>query len=447
MNVFIAGGGRVGFHLARLLSRDRQDVTVIEADQDQVDQIDYALDVKTIRGDGSSVMMLQSVGAASAELFVASMGNDEKNLIAAATAKGLGAQVSVARVDNPMYLESQMLYETVLGIDYILSPDALAALEIANFIQHPGVVASEDFGRGLVQLRQVRVERSPTRGGKTIKDVIAPGSGVLMGVVDRKGQSFIPHGDSIIEPGDFVTLIGHKNKLPSIQKMFHGDETRVRRVAIMGGSTIGKRVAKALEGKVKSVKLFERREDRCVSLSADLDKTKVVARDASSRVSLEQEHVDDVDVFVSATRDDERNIMAGVLAKEVGAKNVVAVINQPDFAPLVSRLGIDYAVTPRASIANRILKLAHQRQFTALAVLDEGEIEVLEFALGQHSTVLGRALKDISPKLPRDTLIATIIRGDKVIVPGGEDKLLAGDSVVLIADADAVDQARKILQK
>jgi trk system potassium uptake protein TrkA len=144
-------------------------------------RIDYALDVSTATGDGSSVLLLQSLNVGSAELFVASMGNDEKNLIAAATAKGLGAKVVVARVDNPLYMESNILYETVLGIDYILSPDALAALEIANYIEHPGILISHEFGKGRAQMLQVRAAKSPTRNGKTLKDVIRPGSGVLLG--------------------------------------------------------------------------------------------------------------------------------------------------------------------------------------------------------------------------------------------------------------------------
>lgn len=447
MNIFVAGGGRVGFHLARLLSSENQDVTVIEADQDQVELIDYSLDVSTVCGDGSSVMLLQSVGVRNADLFVASMGNDEANLIAAATAKGLGAKQVVARVDKAMYVESNILYETVLGIDYILSPDALAALEIASYIEHPGIIAQEDFGRGLVRMMQIIADKTPTVNGKTIKDVITPGSGALIGVIERAGACFIPRGDSVVEPGDHVALIGHKDKLPKLQRLFQDTEQKPRRVAIMGGSAVGMRVAKALDGNVKSVKLFERREDRAELFATQLNKVKVVCRDAASRVALEQEHIEGVDFFVAATSDDERNIMAGVLAKEVGAKAVIAIINQPDFAPLVRRLGIDLAVTPRASVANRIIKLAHQTMFTSLAILAEGQIEVMEFNADKNSPVIGKPLKDVAAKFPREALIATILRGDRVIVPSGNDSVQEDDSLIVIAMQTAVETVRKVLQK
>jgi trk system potassium uptake protein TrkA len=233
----------------------------------------------------------------------------------------------------------------------------------------------------------------------------------------------------------------------AVQRLFLPDEGVSRSVAIMGGSTIGLRVAQGLENKMKSVKLFERREDRSEALAAILRKAKVVRRDAATRVALEQEHIDKVDVFVAATNDDERNIMAGVLAREVGAKTVVCVVQQPDFAPLVERLGIDLAVTPRACVANGILKLAHQGAVTSLSVLSEGQAEVMEFPVSDSAPVLDRPLREVSGKIPRGALIATIIRGDKVIVPGGDDAVRAGDSLIVIASQEALEPVRRLLAK
>ena len=258
MNIFIAGGGRVGSHLAKLLCADRQNVTVIEANPDEAEKIDYALDVSTVVGDARSVMLLQSLGAGGADLFVAAMGNDEVNLIAAATAKGLGAKQVAARVNNAMYVESQVLYESLLSVDYLLSPDSLAALEIANFIEHPGVLDTEVFGRGLVQMRQVRTLANSTADGKALKDIILPRTGVLLGLISRNGDSIIPHGDTVVQAGDLVTLIGHREKMDSVQKLLWGHEARSVRVAIMGGGVIGLRLALTLDDKIQTVKLSPR---------------------------------------------------------------------------------------------------------------------------------------------------------------------------------------------
>ena len=446
MNIFIAGGGRVGFHLAQLLASDKQNVTVIDVDPEQREQIDYALDVSSVVGDASSAMLLQQIGVAEADLFVASMGDDATNLIAAATAKGLGAKTVVARVDNPTYIESGVLYESILGVDYILSPEALAANEIANYIEYPGRLAAKDFGRGLIKMRQIRVTKSPMEEGKTLADVLPPGGGVLLAVVERRGESFIPRGDTVIEAGDHVTFVGHHEKLEAVQKRFQGKDAKPRRVVIMGGNPLGLRLAQLLENKIKSVKIFERREDRAAVLATKLTKAKVVCRDASVRSSLEQEHIEAVDIFVAATSDDERNIMSCVLAKEVGAKAVVSIVHHPDFASLVHRLDIDLAITPRACVSNAILRLVHQDQVTSLAVLAEGRIEVVEAEIGKDSPLLNRPLKDPKNRFPREALIAAVLRGEEVIVPSGDDMLQEGDSIVLIASAEILENALKVLQ-
>ncbi|MCC6490849.1 MAG: Trk system potassium transporter TrkA [Candidatus Hydrogenedentes bacterium] len=444
MNIFIAGGGRVGYHLARLLSLESHDVTVVETETNRVEQVDYALDVSVVEGNAASIMLLTESGAGSADLFVSVTGSDEVNLISAAIAKGLGAKQVVARVDDPMYIESSVLYETVLAIDYLLSPEALNALEIAKYLENPGVVSTEDFGRGLVKMRQLRVTKSPVSRGKTLKDIQFP-AGTLVGAITRNGHTVIAHGDASIEPGDLVTFIGEKDQIEHILGMFKGSEVKAEKVVIMGGSSIGLHLARILEDRGQSPKIIDWNLERCNTLAGTLLKTKVVCRDATSRVALEQEHVDRADVFIACTGDDEKNIMASVLAKEVGATQAIAVVHQPDFAPLVRKLGIDHAVTPRASIANRILKLVHQQNVSSLAVLEEGDVEILELAVNGNASVLGKALKDI--RLPRGALVAGILRKDKVIVPKGDSTIQTGDSIILIVNAETLESVQKLFQK
>lgn len=441
MNIFIAGGGRVGFHLARLLSAEHHDVTVIELDPNQLEHIDYSLDVSTIQGNAGDVLLLKSAGVGAADLFLGATGDDEINLICCTTAKGLGAGQVVARVHDTMYTDSDILYETIMNIDYILSPEALTAHEIVTYIENPGMVTMESFGRGLVQMRQMRVAKVPLGAGQTLKDLALP-PGVLLGVVSRNGHVEIPHGDSTLEEHDVVTLIGRKEQMAETQALFQGVEVTHDKVVIMGGSRIGLHLAQVLENRGKAVKLFDWNMARCKELAAALKKTKVVCRDATSRLSLEQEHVDGAHIFVAVTRDDERNIMASVLAKEVGAKETLAVVHQPDFAPLVSKLGIDHAVTPRACIANRILKLVSQRSVSSLAVLEEGQVEIIEFKVGGESSVLGSRLSDV--KFPRNCLVASILRGEEVIVPRGDDEIHADDSIIVIAAAEALDAVRSL---
>lgn len=444
MNVFIAGGGHVGFHLARLLCAENHDVTVIESDATRLEQVDYALDASTVLGNAASALQLQAVGVGEADLFVALSGSDEINLVAATAAKGMGAKVVVARVQDPVYIESSFLYETIMGIDYILSPDALTAREISTYIEEPGVLASDDFGRGLVRMRQLRVTKSPTTDGKTLKDIQLP-SQVLVCLLVRHGEITVPHGDAIIEPGDLVTLVGQRDMMDEVNELFQGTEAKAEKVVIMGGNSVGLHLAQNLEQRIRTVKLFDWNLARCHELAAKLKKVKVVCRDATSRLTLEQEHVEGADFFVSTTRDDARNILAAVLAKEIGAKRSIAVVHQYDFAPLVGKLGIDHAVTPRACLANRILKLVHEGGVSSLSVLEEGQVEILEIAVEEHASVAGKPLADIA--FPEGALAATILRGDKVIVPRGDDTILEGDSVIVILKAEALEAVKKLFQR
>lgn len=444
MNIFIAGGGRVGFHLARLLSAENHDVVVIESDQNQVEQVDYSLDVRTVHGRAEDVLLLKSLDVGSADLFVAATGVDEINLITATTAKGLGAKQVVALINDPIYTESDILYETVMGIDYILSRQALTAHEIVNYIEHPGTVATESFGRGLIQMLEMRVAEVPLRNGETLKDIALP-KDMLLGVIGRNGDVEIPHGGSTLQAGDFVTLIGRKESMDETVKLFQGVEVRYDKVVIMGGSSTSLHLAKVLENSGRSVKVFEWNMGRCNEMAAILKKTKIVCRDATSRLALEQEHVDGADIFVAATHDDERNIMASVLAKEVGAREALAIVHQPDFAPLVAKLGIDHAVTPRACIASRILKLVNQERSAALAVLEDGKIEIVEFNLSPSMPMLGEPLHSI--KFPKNCLVASIVRGEEVIVPKGPDVLQAHDSVIVIVESRSLEAVQKLFQQ
>jgi trk system potassium uptake protein len=443
MNIFIAGGGRVGYQLARLLAKDNHNVTVIEADQNQVDHIDYSLDVSTVTGRSQDVLLLQQLGVSDADLFIASTGVDEVNLISATTAKGLGAKTVVARVENRMYNESDILYETIMGIDYIISPQALTAHETVNYIQNPGMIGTESFGRGRVQMLQIQVTKAPHGPDESIKDIPLP-DGVLIGVISRDGVANIPYGGSKIREKDTVMLLGEKDSIKNAKRIFQGLEVRNQNVVIMGGSRTGLNLAQILEKDGHNVTLMEWSMPRCNELASELRKTKVVCRDATSRISLEQENVNNTDIFVSATHDDERNIMASVLAKEVGAKRTVAIVHQPDFAPLVRKLGIDHAVTPRSCIANRILKLTSQALSHSIAMLEDGQIEVLEFVLKDEHPLLNTPLKDI--KFPKRSLVGSILRDEKVIIPSGDDSFEPGDIVILIVNEKSIESIRKLFQ-
>ncbi len=448
MNIFIMGGGRVGSHLAELLSEEQFDVTVIEQDPTTQEKLDLSLNARIILGDGTSALLLQSLQVNEADLFVACSGSDEANLIAAAAAKSLGASKVLARVEKSVFIEENYMYENILNIDYLLSPDALVAQEIANFILYPGILASEEFAKGKIHLRKVRVTDKAEAASKTLQEVLPPGSGVLVGLLEHDERVVIPNGSDSIYPGDIVTLIGKRELIHDALLKFQGKEPLMQHVVIMGGGGIGRWIAHSLEGKIESVRLFEINIEKAHHIAESFHKgnIQVTNRDATSRNNLEQEHVTDFDLFVATTEDDERNIIAGVVGHAVGINMSAVVVHHPDFKPIVKKLGIDMIVTPREVISNSILKLLRQQTVSVSSILREDNVELLEIAVGKESRVVGKKLCELSEILPRHNIIATVMRNDEAFVPGGDDTIENGDSLVVIALASTLTETRRVLQ-
>ncbi len=448
MNIFIMGGGRVGSHIAHLLSEEEYDITVIERNVKDYERLDLFLNARIVLGDGTSAVLLQSLDVEEADLFIACTGNDESNLIAASAAKGLGARQVLARVEKYVYVEESVLYEGFLNVDYILSPDALVAQEIVNYIIYPGVLAAEDFAKSHIQLRKVQVTNDAPACGKTLREMLPPGSGVLVGLVEREEKTYIPNGEHTIKPGDKVTLIGKRDKMHDTLQTFQGKEPRMQHVVIMGGGSIGRRIAQSLEGKVEAVKLFELQPEKALRIAAGFKKRniEVIQQDATSRANLKEQHIDNFDLFISTTEDDERNIIAAVVAHELKVPMSAVVVHHPDFVPLVRKLGIDMAVTPRNALANSVLKILRQQSVITSSILREGDVEVLEIALAISSPVVGKKLSELKGLLPRDVLIATVARGEDAFVPGGNDTIEKDDSLVVIAMASSITQVQRLFQ-
>lgn len=445
MNIFILGGGRIGYHLALLLSEEKYEVTVIESDPERQEYIDQMLNAQVILGDGSSTLFLQSLNIDEVDLFVACTGYDETNLLAAAAAKGLGARQVVARVEKAPYIAESYMYDQLLNIDFILSPDALVAQEISNYVLHPGVLVSEEFSHGHILLRQVQIPEEAPAVGHLLSEIVKPDSGTLAGVIERDGKVFVPDGKTRITTGDKVSLLSKRETMSAALSLFQGRVSAMRRVAIMGAGSIGLWIAHALENQVSEVKLMERDSERAQQVASEFKKRniQVIHRDATSRDSMEQEHLGSFDLFIATTEDDERNIVAGVLAKEVGVDSVAAVVHSPDFAPLAEKLGINITVTPRSVIAGSILKIVRQKTVAASATLNEGEAEILEIEVTEKSPLKNVMLKHAKGKLPAKLLIATVMRGEDAFIPNGNTVICEGDSLILIATTENVQDIRK----
>ena len=443
-NVIIAGAGRVGSYLARLLTREDFNVIITDIDLREVEQIDDEMDLQSMECDAVDLPFHDGIDMGNTQLFVACTGNDELNMLTAATAKSLGAREVVARVERLSYLDRNIIYESMLSVDYLLSPKSLTAHAIAGAVGSPGQFKNESIARGLLQVIELRTTKSPLRFGQTLKDLQLP-EDVLVGGIARGDSVFIADGTATIQPGDIISLVGRRKQLEGARELFRSNERAVESVVIMGGGKIGSHLAGILERQNLVVKVLEYNEAVCHELSQQLRKAKIVCRDATSRKNLEMEHVNTADVFIATSHDDERNIMAGILAREVGVQQVMSVIHNPDFARLVQRLGIDMTFTPRDSFADRVVRLLHQKEGTSSTYLHDGAVELFEITVQEETRFTGKSLEEVS--FPKDSRIAGIIRDGELLVPTGDTHIHRGDTLVAMVRPENVLSFEKALHQ
>ncbi len=439
MRIVVCGAGTVGGSIASLLCLHGHSVTIIDADASHVRQIDEAYDVRGITGSASQSSVLFQAGAGSADLCLAVTGNDEVNILSASMAKAMGAKRAVARVYAPVFRDlSTFDYQRHFGVDRLLSLEHLTALELARGIRHPGSVAVENLARGDLEVHEVLVTSAEKGVGQPLKQLTMP-PGVRMGSIHREGQTWIAGAEDKIQIGDRLTMIGKQAALDEAKELFCPHSNTKSGVVIAGGGETGYHLASLLDGPRFGVVLMEQDRQRCDFLAGHLKHTTVVNSDATRHANLEEERVGSADVFVACMGEDENNIMAAVEAHDVGAQTIMALVGRPDYAHVVGKLGIDLAVSPREVVAKQVLGYLTTGPVVSKTRLSEdGELSILEIDVVAGAAVTEHVLALL--KLPEQCLIAAVIREGFAKVPGGDDSLIPGDTVVVLVANAAADQ-------
>ena len=443
MRIVVLGAGTVGTSIADELCQHGHSVTVVDHDPANTRRVNAELDVRVVTGSASQSSVLFQAGVLGADLCLAVTGFDEVNMIAASMAKAMGARRTVARVYAPVFRDlSTFDYQRHFQIDRLLSMEHLSAMELARAIRHPGVVAVENFARGELEMQELFIGQETPAVGVPLKDLKLP-AGVRIGSILRKGRMTIAVATDCVALSDRITLIGARGDIDDVKQLFEIEPPRKQGVVIAGGGETGYHLARVLEGHRFGVVLMDRDRQRCDFLAAHLKHATVVNTDAKRRANLEEERVGSADVFVTCTRDDEDNIMACVEAQELGAKRTMAIVSRPDYKNVVGKLGIDHAVSPREVIAKQILGFLNTGAVISRVPLLAGEgIEILEIEVMEGAPVTEHVLASLD--LPRECLIAAVIRETYVQVPGADDRLSPGDTVVALVADSAVDETVKL---
>ncbi|HOQ32057.1 MAG TPA: Trk system potassium transporter TrkA [Candidatus Hydrogenedens sp.] len=443
MKIVIAGAGRAGSLLAEMLYKDNE-ITIVDYDKSALDNLAGLSDVTSQLGNAQDPSLLQGLLSAGCDLFISTLGDDRSNIIASSCAKNFGAGSVSALVSDMVYINSSILYESILGIDYFLSPDQLTATDIANFTESPGLLVSEEYGNDRIQFYELRVWNQFKGSGKTLKEIMEViKEKLVIGYIKSGRQVDIPTGETRINSGDILGIFGKHDSMARAVKVFAGDWEKKKRVVILGGTSISVQIIRALKDKVSVVKLFEKDKKRAEELSQILSKYKVdIVNDDPLDNRSQLMAVKDFDVFIAPTHDDERNVVACLLAKDIGIPYAVSVIYNKQFGELVDRFGIDFSVIPYYSFLNKVLRIVYQN--TVKHLLNIRGIEIAEYEIKKSFKFLNRALKDIRYDI--GCVVAGIIREEQAIIPTGDDVIKEDDRVVIVTKADKFNDVSKLFK-
>ncbi|RAU19543.1 Trk system potassium transporter TrkA [Nitrincola tibetensis] len=452
MYIIILGAGQVGGTVAENLASEANDITIVDSDVSRLRELADRLDIRTIEGSASNPSVLESAGARDADMLIAVTNSDEVNMIACQVAHTLfNVPTKIARIREHDYLygDHALFGSKAMPVDVLISPEELVTLHIKKLIQHPGALQVLDFAGGKAQLVAVKAYYGGPLVGREIAYLRThmPKIDTRVAAIFRQDRAILPQGDTIIEVDDEVFFIAAKPDIRSVMSELRRLDKPYKRIIIAGGGNIGSRLALSLETDFQ-VKLIERSLPRCHVLSRQLNRTIVLHGSASDRELLVEENIDDTDVFCALTNDDEANIMASMLAKRLGARTVITLINNPAYVDLVQGGVIDIAVSPQQSTIGALLTHIRRGDIVAVHSLRRGAAEALEaIAHGDKgsSKVVGRTIEDID--LPPGTTIGAIIRNDKVLIAHDDIEIQNDDHVILfLVDKRRILEVERLFQ-
>ena len=446
MRVLIVGAGQVGFQLAKRLSEEDQDVVLIDLDPQKTTYVSEQLDLITVTGNGASLPVLERAGLSGAGMLLAVTSQDQSNIVACLLASQFDVDLRVARISAPEYYEpDSALARELFGIDLVISPEREVAWETLQLLVSEAATEFVHFMDDRVRLLGVRIREGAPVVAKSMAQLDHEFSDlrfVTVAIV-RDGKTEIPRGSSRIEAGDQVFLLAATDDMPSIPKLAGYEQFELRRVMIAGGNQEAVYLARHLAAQDVDCTILEYDRRRCVELAEELPEALILHGDARDPELLEMEGVEGLDGFVALTGSDSVNMLSGLLAKTMGARKVITLIHRPDYIPLVTRVGIDAAVSPRISAANAILRYVRRGGVRTVATLKGADAEAIEFEVGDEAPILHRPLKDVS--FPKGGVIGAIIRDGEVISPRGDDVLLPGDRAFVFAAPAAVPEIERLL--
>ena len=438
MKIVISGIGEMGSHLARMLSGNGHDITVIDVDTKALNELGNLADLITVEGDTTAFAVLRRAGVRRCDLFIAVNHDENQNILAAIMAKQLGAKKSIARVDNNEYLEPNNKEMFInMGIDYLFYPEKVAAQEVANLLGHTSTTDYVDFSVGLLALIVFKLEPTSPLLGHKLADLAADGSisDFRAVAITRGSQTIIPRGQDVFFEGDVVYIIARKDVAKRVTELSGQKSVEVKSLIILGGSRIGVRVALELQDEM-NIKMIEYNGEKAYRLAEELDKTLIIHEDGRNLDAMLEEGLGATDAFLAVTGRSETNILAAMQAKRMGVKKVIAEVENLNYIRLAESVGIDTIINKKRVTASNIFRFTMSTDVQAIRCLSGSEAEVLEFIVKPNSPATKCMIKDM--RLPQDVIIGGIVRGDKAFIAEGDTRINAYDRVVVFSMPESI---------
>lgn len=449
MKVAIVGAGKLGVKVATALLGGDHYITVIDKNEAVLNRISQQMDVMTVAGNGKNIKLLENCGITSFDFLLASTDSDEKNIIIASFAKKLGCSKVIARVRDPEHMKQIDFIKETMNIDHIVNPDLSITMEIYKYLVEKYTLTNGIFSSGKVAMVQFNVKKYRKLSGLSMIEVRKVLPNMLIVAISRNGKIIIPHGQTIIEDNDTIYLIGEKSEIHEFHQKVHekGKYTNLQKVMIVGGGKTGFYLADKLSEFGIAVKVIEKSKERCYYLSTHLDDVMILHGDATDTALLEEENIDEMDAFVTATGFDEENLLLALMAKQRGIEDVISKVSRQSYKNLIEKMGIDMALNPLDIITSTILRYVQGSKRIISSLLIQGQAEIMEIIASDEMKLTNVTLSELD--LPDGVLIAAIHRGNRVIIPDGNTVILPDDKVTIfcllsdIAEVESLFKPRR----
>lgn len=436
MKIIIAGAGAVGMHLAKWLSSESHDITLIDRDGDRLANIDTSVDAITITGEVTDFRVLLKANVESADLFISVTSLEEANVLSAIYAKKLGSKQCIARISQMQYLSNpETLDLKELGIDELISPESLAAREVRYLIKTNAASESIEFENGKITLLGLDIEEGAFVTGKSMAEIAGSMSerNYVVVAIKRNGETIIPRGHTVVEPGDHLFVITHTDGIEEVLEVTGQRRIRVKNIMIMGGSRTGKLLARKLS-KDYHVKLIEEDPARSEELATNCPNALVLNFDGTDVEKLDEEGVSNTDVFVAVTGNSETNILSCLVAKNHGARKTIAMVENIEYLSLSHNIGIDSLINKKLAAANFIYRHIRRGDLVTLSTIHGVDAEVMEFSVANDCRITSKKVRELG--LPKGALIGGVVRKNKALIPTGDFRIEPNDKVVIFASTE-----------